>query len=77
MKCCKTCKWMEVKPDKIGRRVVRKDRAYRCIYVVPRFKLPDSITKQYRWEKPFQQRGRSHMAGDMGTDCPTWEKFRK
>ena len=77
MKCCKTCKWLEVKPDKIGRRIVRKDRAYRCTYVVPIFRLPDSITSSFSYRDPFRQFGRSHMAGDMGTECPTWKEFQK
>lgn len=44
---CKTCKWLDVKPDKAGRVVVRKDSVYPCVVKFPTPKLPDSITRAY------------------------------
>lgn len=48
---CKTCKWLEVEPNKAGKRVVRKDRVYQCGVPIERPRLPTSVLKAYgfRW----------------------------
>ena len=72
---CKTCKWLEVEPDKRGRRVVRKQNAYPCVAPEPeKPKLPASAEVGYRsfvWPPH-----RSFMCGDMGEDCLCWEPVK-
>ena len=70
MKCCKTCKWIEVPPDKGGRKVVRKTRVYSCAFPQPPMILPASITNHPNWRDQFP---RYRMVGSDGSDCPTWE----
>ena len=42
---CKTCKFLDVRPDKSGRRGVRKGFTYRCLWEMPELVLADSITR--------------------------------
>lgn len=73
MKCCKTCRFLDVPLDKAGRRMVRSNHGYGCLWKLPKnhFVLPDSIT-----QAPSYRLGRlrTFMEGDEGTTCPTWEK---
>jgi hypothetical protein len=66
---CRTCQWLDVKPDALGRRVVRSDRMYQCLAPVGRIALPASITtvRGFTW-LPV----RRHMAGEDGEGCPLW-----
>lgn len=50
---CKTCKWLEVEPNKAGKRVVRKDKAYQCGVPIPRPRLPTSVLKAYDSGYPY------------------------
>jgi hypothetical protein len=69
MQCCKTCLWLEVPPDAVGRRVVRKEHGYRCVWPELDLVLPDSVTKMYG----FGARQRTRMTGDDGQSCPTYD----
>ena len=72
--CCKTCKHLEVAPTPSGRRVVRRDGAYKCVVPSPEFPaLPDSITKAYS----FGSLPRRWMSGHEGTSCPLWEPVKR
>jgi hypothetical protein len=70
---CGTCKWLRVTPDKAGRRVVRKENSYLCLFEVKWPALPDSITRSYSFRLPTGW----YMCGDQGTECPTWEEFKR
>ena len=68
---CGTCRWLRVEPDKNGRRVVRRDKIYRCLFEPAWPPLPAAITKSYGFRLPVAiVQG---MCGDEGKDCPTWE----
>ena len=44
---CKTCKFLQVPLDKLGRRVVGQDNTYCCAFTPELPRLPDSITGTY------------------------------
>lgn len=72
MKSCRTCKYLDVEPNKAGRIVARKGSGYRCLAPdAPLPVLPDSITKGYGFCWPL--RSRRYMLPDEGTECPVWE----
>jgi len=64
---CATCKFLDVRINKAGQRVVRKDSAYQCLCAVSEPILPASVTTAYgyRWPPP-----KSYMTGDSGENCP-------
>lgn len=69
---CKTCKWLEVEPNKAGKRVVRRDKVYQCLVPIPRPILPTSVTRAYdfSWPPP-----RTWLTKDMwGEVCLLWEE---
>lgn len=67
---CKTCKWLDVPPDKRGRIVVR-DTGYRCIVPLPEMPaLPDSITKRYCY---IGLSTPGFMTPTQGANCPLHE----
>lgn len=69
---CKTCKWLNVPPDKRGRIVVR-DTGYRCIVPLPVMPaLPDSITKRYGYRDVTLAR-ENFMLPTQGATCPLHE----
>lgn len=69
---CKTCKWLDVPPDKRGRIVVR-DTAYKCIVPLPEMPvLPDCVTKQYGYTDFLARRDR-WMIPKQGGTCPLHE----
>lgn len=69
---CKTCKYLDVQPDKSGRIVVR-DTAYRCVVPIPKMPvLPDCITKQYGYTDITVRRDR-WMVPVQGANCPLHE----
>ena len=43
MMTCNTCKWLEVEPNKAGKRVVSKTKAYQCAVPIPLPDLPTSV----------------------------------
>ena len=69
-KSCKTCKYLRVKPDKLGRRVVRKNESYLCDAPLPTLKIPDSIRLSWQFKWPPDRR---YMQGVEGNECDTWE----
>jgi hypothetical protein len=78
VKTCKTCVWLDVRPDKRGLRVVRKGNVYRCTFamnLVAWPSLPDSVTTQYSFSLPTEVSKR-WMQGSDGTSCPTWSPLR-
>lgn len=72
MSGCHTCRFMEVPPDKAGRRVVRADKAYRCLYEVTWPDMPDSITHAH----DFQYPSKNWVWKNFGKDCPVWEGLK-
>ncbi len=70
---CRTCVHLIVEPDKAGRRVVRKQQAYRCGAPVPDILplLPHSITKAYGWAAP-SDRSKRWVCPDDGRGCPLY-----
>jgi len=73
---CKTCTHLDVPLDKAGRRVVRKNNAYRCQCPLPDMPpLPIAITSAHNYREPSTF-GR-HMSGDDGAGCPTWKGLTK
>ena len=68
---CRNCKWLVPKHDKNGKpRVVRTD-TYLCNWPMPAIALPDSITKQHRFNSMYEHHIR--MSPTDGTECPAWE----
>lgn len=69
MKSCKTCRWLDVSPDKRGRRIVRQAVSYECNFpIAPLPPLPESAFFKDRWPP-----ARSWMEGQDGRSCATWE----
>ena len=76
---CKTCRFLFVVPDRVGRRVVRKANVYRCRAPIPDMPadMPASLTKgDWRWKWPGDKQ-KSRMSGSEGTDCGAWQKWEK
>ncbi len=67
---CKTCRWLVISLDKAGRRVVRKDRMYRCAAPLPEVKLPLSVAKYFSFNWP----PRRTMVSGNWENCPCWEE---
>ncbi len=67
---CRTCKHLDVAPDKNGKIVPRKSSAYKCTVTVEMPKLPDCMTEGHRFNWPFP---RSYMVPDWGKECPFHE----
>jgi len=71
---CRTCKYLDVAPDKLGRIVPRKDKTYRCLAPDPEMPtMPDSITETYGFRWFEGQRSRTYMTPDAGENCPCHE----
>jgi len=76
---CRTCKWLDVHPDKDGRVRIRK-LYYECLAPVPECPpLPYCITlshygqwTNFRWP-PY----RSRVMPDRGAGCPLWQAREK
>lgn len=68
---CEQCCWLDVPPDRSGRRVVRKGYGYECQAPVPEVKLPASITIRHGFQWPPR---RSHMTRGEGKGCPSFER---
>lgn len=67
---CRSCCNLVVPPDKSGRRVARKDKAYRCGAPMSQPKLPVSVTGCHSFRWPLLQ---IYMGPDDGADCPCYE----
>lgn len=71
---CRTCKWLIVRPNRVGKRVPNKDKSYTCGYQPERPKLPSSIVGHYSFKWPPD---RSYMTPNDGSDCQTYEILEK
>ena len=69
---CKTCRHLDVAPNRGGRRVVYAGRAYPCTVPVSDSALPECITKSYGFV-PVSKARRSHVMPGDGAECPMWE----
>ena len=72
MTTCRGCKFLDVKPDKLGRIIPRKDFVYRCTAPIPTIEdlgLPRSVTDYAGGQLSFHK---SRMAPDWGADCPAF-----
>lgn len=70
---CRTCRYLDVKPDRSGRRVPRKNYAYRCTVPLPEVKWPASVTTYVGFREPHK----TMMDLDEGEDCPLYEELKK
>ncbi len=68
---CRTCKFLDVQPDKSGRFIARKHKVYPCTVVVEQPKLPACMTKTYDYRWPLR---RNHMQPDDGEGCPFYQQ---
>ena len=74
---CGTCKWLEAPLDKNGRRILTRLHGHRCSWPTPEQPtMADSITRAYDFRWDFSQRHRTHVRGNDGATCPTWESFK-
>jgi hypothetical protein len=66
---CKTCKWLDVAPDRAGRRVVRRGYMYRCKFPLPDLSsvLPLSLTGSVSFR--FSDNQKSWVEGERA-GCP-------
>lgn len=72
---CKTCRFLDVRPDAAGRRVARKGSVHPCLYPLPSFPaLPDSVTKNWQFRLPSDAT-KVFMEKTDGTACPTYERL--
>lgn len=69
---CRTCKFLDVKPDADGRARIRKQNVYPCTVVVPLPNLPDSVRMAYHFSWPPTRRV---MQPDEGVSCHCYEKI--
>lgn len=75
MQFCKTCKYLDVPPNKAGRIVPQKKYTYRCLAPEPPMPiLPTSITSAYGFSWPPHRR---FVRIDEGTECPVYEQRQK
>lgn len=70
---CRDCKFLDVKLDASGRRVVRKTNMYPCDAPITIPPLPHSVTKCYSYREP----SRCYMSPQDGEGCPLYEKLAK
>ena len=69
---CRTCRFLNVAPDKAGRIRPQRDGAYQCIAPQPEMPpMPLSITNAYGFNWPPS---RTYMLPDQDTECPVWEE---
>lgn len=68
---CRTCKFLNVAPNKAGRIVPQPRKMYECLYVIPK---PTDIPACIRLDWPPN---RSWMAPDSGEGCPCWKQREK
>lgn len=71
---CKNCIWLIVPPSKSGRRLPRKDGAYKCDVTIPEAILPASVRTHYGFMWPPAKRW---MSADDGDGCQLFEPLPK
>lgn len=69
---CRTCRYLEVPPDRDAVVRPRKGHCYPCRAPIPTPVLPDSVTRSYHWRWPPVP---NHMAPEDGAACPLWEAW--
>lgn len=74
MTLCRSCRYLEVPPNKTGRVVPRKDQAYRCSVPLPQYRFPASVTTRHGFDGSLPKR---RMDPEEGQDCPFWELRKK
>jgi hypothetical protein len=68
---CGSCKYLDVKPDSVGRVVPRKNCAYMCLAPDPEKPLVPASMRNYRlWQWPPP---RTYMSPSDGEDCPAYK----
>lgn len=70
---CRTCRWLNVKPSKSGRRIVRKANGYACNVPLPEVVLPLCITDAFGFRPLENQRG---YVIPTWTGCPLHEEIK-
>ena len=68
---CRNCRYLDVRPDKDGKRRTRKSNSYRCTAPMPKVKWPDSVTTYHGYHFPPHK---TMMSPDQGEDCPTFKE---
>ena len=68
---CRDCRFLDVRPDAAGRRVLRKDHMFPCTVPVPEPDVP-ACMKYGDWPPR-----RSHMGRDDGADCKFYDQLKK
>ena len=64
---CRTCIYLEVMPDKTGRKIPRKGNVYACLYQIPNdHQLPMSAVRYYGFKWPPIK---NRMTPDDGEGC--------
>lgn len=71
---CRTCHFLDVKTDKRGRVIPRKDHGYICTVEIPKPDLPACMTAG--WQGIKWPPHKIWMLPDMGEGCPCWKKRR-
>lgn len=71
--CCAQCKHLVVPNDRAGRRMLRRDSAYRCVAPLPELGLPESVINANPPLAAWPLVSRAYMNGDAGSKCPTFE----
>ncbi len=67
---CGTCEFLAVPPDKDGKKRVRKNFGYPCVFDISDPTLPASVTDAQGWNWPPH---RQYMTPERGENCVTWE----
>ena len=70
---CRYCKYLVPGEDKNAKRLVTKDKPYKCNAPLPLMVLPDSITRSYGWREPESYR--RMVTPDDGKHCPLWQEM--
>lgn len=75
-KCCRNCRFLDVKPDKLGRRIVRRQETYDCLVpLAPPPPLPASLPQSTF--ATYRDGAKWGMNPDEGETCPLFEPLKK
>lgn len=67
---CRTCKWLDVPPDKSGRIVVREGWGYPCVAPIEMPRWPACVTNRHGFHWP---KSGSTTIAEWGENCPLFE----
>lgn len=74
MKSCRTCRHLVVPLNRAGKRVPRRNDAYKCQAPIADLPpLPDSVTLRVTWPP----RNRMWMVPEDGENCPTYQEIER